>query len=246
VRQSFARIGVWAQRPGAILTSGGDVTLADGASVILAHPDVPSTGGPERAVITSGQVRQAGGVVVGPPGTPSESLTSEGVDGAPRTVDEALRHLVQLPAVWWGRLPTVTRVSCPPGGCTGNDLTDALHRDTPGVFIDGDLDLTAAPGASGAPESWSVGTASSPVLWVVRGRASVRASLQFHGVLLARSIDWRSAGTSSLSGAAVATEGIQLSGAVTAMADASVLDTLAQRTPAWIPVAGSWEDAPDD
>ncbi len=238
VRQSFSQLGAWRQVPPALLVAGTRLTVEPGVRIHLppAPPTPPLT--PRWALVAGQDLAASTSGLTGPPGTPTDLLMQQGASGLPSTLDAALRSLLGLPLAWWSRLPTVERVSCPVTGCTHEELLLALASGRPGIAVLGNLRLDA-------PQGLDLGT-HHPVLLVVQGRLEIRARVHMRGVLMAEALHWTSPGASSLQGAAWSATTLALSGPLDITHDADALAALARATPAWVPVAGSWEDVTDD
>ncbi len=174
--------------------------------------------------------------IAGPPGSPAAAAAIEHVPRLATTVDGWLRHLSDLPSVWWRRLPTVHTLSCPTGTCSGAEVIQAwiAHRSV--LWVDGDLVLDADS---------PIGSEQRPVLLAARGRIILADGAQGWGLLLGQSMAWQSHVTGRWQGALVSASALDIDGPITVISDLTALQRAADRASAWVPLPGSWREVRD-
>jgi hypothetical protein len=125
------------------------------------------------------------------------------------------------------------------GGCDADRIRTAAALN-PGriLWADGDVDLD-----SGA----DIGSATSPVILVVDGAASV--DITFNGLLAGvpglidgTPVDWALSGTGTVRGAVLASDNLTVGGPVNIVRDGDVLTRLRWRAGSFVKVPGGWSD----
>ena len=226
----LAPVGPLMQRPQAALTSGGDVLLGTGATVVNA--DIASGG---VAVHAAGSVSLRDAArMLGPPGQPDAASVVAGDPALSGGVDGLWRRLAGLPLATVQALPGWHRPDCA-STCQGADLTARLALGHRAFWIDGDLTLADA----------TLGERTDPLLLVVRGRLAIGRGLTLHGVVIADTVTAALAAgdtASDLLGALLGAGSVTLHGPIRVTQGPDTVARAATLGAALAPVPGSWFD----
>ncbi|HNB47107.1 MAG TPA: hypothetical protein PLL72_23215, partial [Burkholderiaceae bacterium] len=131
-------------------------------------------------------------------------------------------------------LPTWRRIACA-GGCSDAPVTAALAQGQRALWLDGPLTVSSQV-------HW--GSATQPVLLVVRGAVTLAGPQQIQGLIVADGFSWQQPGSGSarLIGAVISSGASSLGGPVELVRDAPMLLRLRDLPGAFLPVPGSWQD----
>jgi hypothetical protein len=119
--------------------------------------------------------------------------------------------------------------------CNADTLRAVLDRN-PGrlLWANGDVDLDGAGGP--------LGTAAEPVFLVVEGSLTTN-NIQINGFIYSSEVDWSFTATNTtLRGAVLAGNNLDLSGTIEVIRDAATLDVLRWRHGTYLRVPGGWSD----
>lgn len=228
LRLDHGLLGTLRRWPLAPVSAAGRVTL--GPAVEVVQPD---------ATWLPGWTVAAGGAVVLEPGARLSSVAHAGTDsaraqlpGLSGDLDTWLRRHVGLPIAWLRRLPSVTTLDCSQP-CSGATLAAAWNRERPVLVIRGDATLDDQ-----APR----GSLQQPLVLLVDGTLSAQTSGAWHGLIVARAVQWQAGNSSGLDGALLSAGDLRLDGPLTVRASRAVLEQAGDSLAALVPLAGGWRD----
>ena len=229
VEVAFGLVPGLRSAPSAALTAHGNVDA--GASALGLH---------NRDSVSGGAAVQAGGSVVGnalrltaPAGSALDgSIVSGDANLASLAGDRFFARWFGMDKAAWMAQAAATRIAC--SGDCGSAIADAVAAGTRLLAVDGDLALEGPV---------SFGTPLRPIVVVSTGALRLRGAVALHGVVVARSIDWRDTAAGALIQGAAISEG-DYSGDATAdiVHDAAILARLQCGSGSFARVNGSWKD----
>ena len=218
--------------PAAAITVNGNLNV--GGAALTAFNSTPGTSG--ITIQAKGAVNRPALVLHGAPGTPPDRSVVENDSGLVALT--APRMFPSVFGVWrntyWQQPAAVTMAPCVPCTAAGVRAVAALN---PGrvILVQGDLTLEGGG---------DIGTVADPVLVVVSGNITFTAPTNIYGFVYSEALDWVTAGTGLIQGAAVAQGHISGTGSPTVVYDKPILDNLYWRTGSFVRVPGSWRDFP--
>jgi hypothetical protein len=144
----------------------------------------------------------------------------------------------------WVQMPGVVTVACGLGGCSADDVRDAIDAN-PGMplWLEGDLDIDS---------SGEVGSASEPVMMVINGNlAFTTAGATIHGLVMLRptnpSAGWdhgASTASGTIFGAVIVDGAVTGTSGLSVVYDLALLTRLRATAGTFFRVPGSWRDWP--
>ncbi len=236
VRSLLALANALPRPPAAALTARGAVDVAQQ----LVNTDPASNG-------IAVQSRAPDADVVAPdvvtlPGSPAEQARLADDPSLPADADRFFSSFFNMWPATHAQQPAAIDLDCAVDDCSAGALR-TLATLQPGriVWIRGDVDLDSAG---------DIGSATSPVVWVVEGDLTVSAAVDLYGVVYVRTppapaaADWASSwsGSALIRGALVTERGVELTGTGTVVFDRAVIDRLRRTSGSFVRVPGGWRD----
>ena len=223
-------LGSLLRLPVAALESAGPVTLGPSATLVNTDPasgGLTVQGGASVAVDPLARL-------IGPPGHPPAASLVQADATLAGGSDVLLRRHFGLAPTALRDLPTWQRIACA-GGCSDAPVTAALAQGQRALWLDGPLTVSSQV-------HW--GSATQPVLLVVRGAVTLAGPQQIQGLIVADGFSWQQPGSGSarLIGAVISSGASSLGGPVELVRDAPMLLRLRDLPGAFLPVPGSWQD----
>jgi hypothetical protein len=231
VRQLLHTLGALLRLPAAALVSAGNATVGGGSTVVntdAASGGVTVQGGAGVMVDTLARL-------VAPPGRPPADSIVTADTSLAGAGDTLLQRSFGLAADTLRALPGWHHLPCPGGHCSASAVTAAIDGGERALWLDGSL-------AVASEVEW--GSASRPVLLVVRGAATFTGPLRVHGLVIADQFSWQhpGAGAARLVGALFSLGSSTLGGGVELVRDPATLLRLRELPGAYLPVPGGWQD----
>lgn len=227
VRASFGLVPTLAAPPQAAVTAKGQVTFAPGT--LTATNAAPATAG--IAIDAGAAVTAPGLTVVGPPGMPPAAAILENNQRLAGFEHEDLfRSFFGMSKAMYRAQTHVEHIPC--AGDCGGALRNAYARGVRTMWVTGPLRISGGV---------QLGTTDDPLALIVEGEMEAAGPFEFHGVLYAAQILWRS-GTGSIDGAVVTEGNLRGQGNLTVTRNPEVLARLSRAMGSFATVAGSWRD----